>query len=371
MRFGPLAMKSTLALSNLGIDTNVFNVPDAEGPERDFTVTFTPLTDLWLRLGPTRLSGTIRVDWVYYNRFASERSANASYRVGWLVPRSRVTVRTNASRVSTRERPGFEIDARSQRHEVLFDGDADVRVGGKTFVGAKAYRRNFEFDRAAVFEGVSLARELNRSTTGTAFLTRHVLTPLTSVALEIGRERERFEFSPLRDSNSTRVAASVILQPAALIRGTATFGYRHFTPVRPDVPSYRGTTAALGLAYTLLGATRLAVQAIRDVNYSFDPDQPYYLETGLSGSVQRQVYGPFDVTAGIGTRRLAYRDRIGAVVAVPGRIDRVRTLSMGAGYRLGTDKRLGFTIDRLARTSGLDGREYTGLRVGTSLTYGT
>ena len=40
MRFGPLALRPTIALSNAGVDTNVFNSSDnAHG---DFTMTFAP-----------------------------------------------------------------------------------------------------------------------------------------------------------------------------------------------------------------------------------------------------------------------------------------------------------------------------------------
>jgi hypothetical protein len=127
----------------------------------------------------------------------------------------------------------------------------------------------------------------------------------------------------------------------------------------------------VNLSYRLLGTTRLGVQATRDVQHSFEFNQPYYLETGISGSVQQQVYGPFDVLARIGLSRLAYRDRVGAVVPEADRMDRVRSFGVGAGYRLGTDKRIGFSIDHQNRTTGLAGRPYKGLRIGMSLTYET
>ena len=65
-RFGPLSLKSTIALTNIGIDTNVFNAASSDDPQSDFTMTFTPVTDLWLRMGRTWISGRIDVDWVYY-----------------------------------------------------------------------------------------------------------------------------------------------------------------------------------------------------------------------------------------------------------------------------------------------------------------
>src|SRR5205823_2306633 len=64
MRIGPLYVNPTLALTNAGIDTNVFN--EASDPKRDYTVTITPATDLWVRAGPTWFQTNIREDLVWF-----------------------------------------------------------------------------------------------------------------------------------------------------------------------------------------------------------------------------------------------------------------------------------------------------------------
>ena len=46
---GPIELYPTLALTNFGVDSNVFNEPNQDGPKRDFTMTITPATDLRLR----------------------------------------------------------------------------------------------------------------------------------------------------------------------------------------------------------------------------------------------------------------------------------------------------------------------------------
>jgi hypothetical protein len=53
-----------------------------------------------------------------------------------------------------------------------------------------------------------------------------VLTPLTNVTIELGRERDWFEFSSLRDSDSARVTVGLNFDRFALINGVAQFGYR-------------------------------------------------------------------------------------------------------------------------------------------------
>lgn len=371
VRFGPLSLKSTIALSHLGVDTNVFNEAEADQPESDFTMTFSPNTDVWLRMGRTWVTGTVQIDWVYYNEFASERAANSAFRIGVDRTFNRVAVKGNARRLSTRDRPGYEIDARSQRFETQYDGEASVRVMSRTSVGATAFSRRTEFDEGAIFREANLSRELDRTTSGAGLVVRNTLTPLTSMALDVTRERERFVTSTFRDSDSTKAIGSVNFQPLALINGSASVGVRLFDPVPQDVPAFNGVITAVNLSYSLLGMTRFGVQASRDIQYSFEFSQPYYLESGITGSVQQQVFGPFDVLGRIGTRGLAYTDRIGAAVAVSNRTDRVNTVGIGAGYRMGTDKRFGFTLDRQHRTSTVPGRTFTGLRFGLSLTYET
>ena len=54
VRIGPLDVYPTLALTNFGVDNNVFNEPDQAEPKRDFTMTVTPAADLRMRLGRAR-----------------------------------------------------------------------------------------------------------------------------------------------------------------------------------------------------------------------------------------------------------------------------------------------------------------------------
>jgi hypothetical protein len=322
-------------------------------------------------MGRTWITGTVGVDWVYYNKFASERATNSGFRIGVDRTFNRVAVTGNARRLSTRDRPGYEIDVRAQRFETQYDGEATVRVLPKTRVGGTGFRRRTRFDESVVFREANLSRELDRTSSGAGLLVRHDWTPLTAVSLEVTREQERFVVSQFRDSDSLKVMGRVSFEPLALISGTASVGVRQFDPVPVDVPVFTGVISAVDLSYSLLGITRFGVKATRDIQYSFEFTQPYYLESGVTGTVQQQVFGPFDALARIGTTGLTYTDRIGAAVAVSNRIDRVNIIGIGAGYRMGTDKRLGFTVDRQHRTSTVPGRTFTGLRFGISVTYAT
>lgn len=370
MRLGPLFLDPGLSLTNAGVDDNVFNDSKSASPKSDATVTATPKTDFWVRFGPSWLSGRIREDLVYYQENASERSANNTYNLSWTIPLNRITLRPETTYTSTRERPGFEIDTRAARTELDYAGRAEIKWFSKSSVVLKAARHEVSFDQGAKFENIYLRDALNRAVTTVGVSLDYHLTPLTTIALDYTRGRDRFSYDTLRDSDSTMVAGSVRFDPAALVKGNASVGYQDYKPNDPQTPGYKGLTAVATLSYVLLGSTKLNVNVSRSVQYSYDINQPYYIQTGGSLGVAQQLFGPVDVILQGGLHQLAYQNRVGAMIAYPDRTDHVLDYGGGVGYHLGRDTRLGFNIERDTRTSILTTHEYTALRYGFSVTYG-
>ena len=370
LRIGPVWVNPTISLPNIGIDTNVFNEPANVIPKKDFTITVSPKAELWLRLGRTWLSGIIAGEMVWYQTYASERSTDSTYGLGWKAPLNRLVLSTNAEWVKTRSRPGFEIDTRAERDEPAYAGSVEVRGLSKTFIGVRGGWREVLFDNAAAYEGESLKRELDRTETAAAVTVRHDLTPLTSVMFSAGRSEERFTYSPSRDATADDYSGTLNFDPAALLKGSASFGYKDYQPQSPDVAPFQGAIYEVNLSYILLGSTRFSTNLRRDVESSYDIDQPYYLLTGGGASITQQIYGPVDAVGRAILQRLEYRTREGTTVAAPDRTDRIRNYGGGVGVRMGEELRLGFNIDDERRTSVLEDREYKGLRYGVSITYG-
>jgi hypothetical protein len=163
----------------------------------------------------------------------------------------------------------------------------------------------------------------------------------------------------------------VKLDPAAVIKGGAVVGYRDFQPLDASLAGFKGTTVAADLSYVLLGATKFAVKGTRDVQYSYDVNQPYYVQSGMNLEISQQIVGPLDAVGRAGAARLEYRDRAGAAVAVSNRVDHVETYGGGLGYHVGRETRIGFNIDQYQRLSPVSGRQYKGLRYGIAVTYGS
>ncbi|HMB80495.1 MAG TPA: outer membrane beta-barrel protein [Vicinamibacterales bacterium] len=370
VRLGPLLMNPAINISNIGVDNNVFNVAPDKGPVKDYTATITPTTDFWIHLGPTWVQASMNEQINWYVHYASERTANNEYKLGWNVPGSVTHFKVSWDYISARERPGFEIDARVARKQVTYDGSFDYRALSKTFIGVTASRESTRFADDAEFEGVNLNTSLSRVTTTGGLNLHHEFTPLTSLSIGGSRSRDHFEFSPDRDSTSTGASASLSFSPGGLFKGGLTVGYTNFRPDAPDLPGFSGVTGSVDLTYVLMGSTRFAITGTRAVNYSYDANQPYYVLTGFDLAIAQQLVGPFDVAVHGGRQILAYRDRVGVDIAVADRSDNVDAYGIGLGYHMGKNLRLAFNVDKVYRDSKVADRNYDNFKFGTALTAG-
>lgn len=370
VRIGPLMMNPTISISNIGIDHNVFNDPPDKIPKEDFTVTVTPLSDFWLRVGPTWVTASMNESINWYQKYASERTANNGYRLGWSVPGSRMSLKLNGAYLSARERPGFEIDTRAARKETDFSGSVEFHALAKSYLGLTAGRVQTRFSDEAEYLGTNLRTALNRIDSNYGVNVRHQLTPLTSLTFGATRSTAHFEFSPDRDTTSTTATAAVAFTPAALMKGSASVAFSSFDPADATLPGYQGMLGTVDLTYVLLGSTRFAIIGGRSVRYSYDLTQPYYVQSQIGGSVAQQIFGPFDVQLRGDIAYLAYRNREGAVVSIADRTDRVTTIGIGLGFHMGKDLRLSFNVDQNNRDTKVIDHQYEKFLLGTSLAYG-
>jgi len=367
IRFGPVAMNPTIGITNVGIDTNVFN--EWDDPKKDFTATITPGTNLWFRAGRTRLIGRANLGYMYFQQYAHERSLNTDVSARYEVNLFHVRPYAVFSYLNTRDRPGFEIDARARRFEHAYGFGADVPLTSRTTFGVLARRQATSYAADAVFLGTYLRNVFDRHEDTLQASLHYKLTTLTTFVVQANAARARFTYSRVRNSDAVRVMPGVEFNAFAIIQGSAYVGLRKLDMLGPGIPDYKGAVASVDLGYTLLGATRFAVQANRDVYYSFEPSWPYYVLTGFTGTVTQRLAGPFDAQARIGRQNLEY-PRIGQSIFEIGRTDTVRFFGGGVGYRFGRSARLGFNVDSYQRHSPVFTRAYKGLRVGSSLTYG-
>jgi hypothetical protein len=366
IRFGAVAFDPRLALTNFGVDTNVFNTVD--DPQSDFTFALRPGTDMFLRTGRGLLTVGGNVEFVYFHEFETERSINSNVRGQYEFRFNRFRPYVSAGWLDTKERPGYEIDARARHYEADYHAGADLRVASKSTVRVDFQHLDYSFAGDEVFNGQALNEELNRTFKGVELSWRQRLTALTMWITRISRETERFEFDDIRNADSLRVSSGFELGRLALIRGAAFAGFRSLKPADGGIiPEYSGVTANVDVSYTAPTQTRLGGAVTRDIQYSYDTSTPYYVQTGWTGTLTQSITGRWDFQLKGGRDRLAYQAIVSSVDA---RTDFIGRFGGGIGYTLGEQTRVSFDVQRYHRSSRQQGRDYDAIRAGLSVNYG-
>lgn len=369
VHLGPLALEPRFALRQLGVDTNVFN--SADSPVKDFTASFAPGVDTWLRFGRARLSTQTELEWTYFKKAAGQRAFNTTQLARLEFDLARVMPFVGGGVINMRQRPNLEIDARVRQHRTLSNLGTRVELGGRSRLDVDARRERIDFGDDG-FGSDELATTLNREVTEGGVAFRMDVTPLTTLVLRTGVSYDVFEFSQLRDSDSLTVLPGLEIKPSALISGKAMVGFRHFDAKHDIVPDFSGVIAAVDVAYVMREMTRFGVKIDRNLEYSFQIDKPYYIATSLIFDV-KQALGPFwDVVGRAGRARLSYESfDVGTGNAFgPAQREQLVTYGIGIGRRLGDNVRVGVDVDHGRRRSDAERREYDGFKVGGSFTYG-
>jgi hypothetical protein len=154
-----------------------------------------------------------------------------------------------------------------------------------------------------------------------------------------------------------------------LIRGTAIVGFLSLVPSDgASFEKYSGATADVDVAYTAPTRTRLALGVDRDVQYSSDFLEVYYLQTGWTATVTQRLIGRWDLQLQGGQDRLNFEGI--ASRAGGNRVDTVDRFGGGIGFEIRPGTRISFDVRAFQRDSPVPSRDYNTLRAGLSVNYG-
>jgi hypothetical protein len=368
IQLGGLSLDPRLNIRDVGVDTNVFNT--ATDATRDVTLSVGPALDEWLHAGRAMVTGRSSLDWHYFQQSSSQRSVDASQLgaadidLGYIVPH------LSGGFEQTRQRLNLELDARVRRQTSRAAAGVTAKIGAKLSIDVAQERRRLEFDDV-IFHDVNLADTLSRRETQTTVTGRYVMTPLTTFVVRASHQADRFLSAAERNTDSVLVMPGLELKPLALIAGSAYVGFRRFSPRASDLPRFQGIVADVDLNYLLRDLTRIEIGVARDVDYSYDNVDPYFISTSLSATVTQALGAGWDVVGRLARARLDYRTPLDlATFGAAARRDHVSVYGFGVGRRLGTDVRVGVDVDQAHRESTIAADEYTGTRIGGSVTYG-
>lgn len=368
LQSGPVRLRPRFELLNTGIDWNVFN--EAEDPKRDFTATFRPTVDAVVRLNVVRLVFQGSLDAIYFHKYEDERSLNRSGNIRAELRLARLVPYVSASGLAARERPNNEVDLRAQRDSNTYGAGATVLLFSRTAAVIRFQRQRLAYDPGQQFAGEDLATQFNNRRISYDAGVRIALTTLTTMTVTGGREEDRFVFSPERDSDSTRAGVTFDFDPLAIITGSASLGYRHFDPSDASLEDYGGPVAQVSIRYAYLDRTTMLFRYGRDVEYSIEEVQPYYLLHGGTVTLTQRIGGPIDVQGILGREARHYRGRVGFDLPPDDDTDTTDTAAVGLGYRFGKSARVGINYEFTRRDALDTGRSYDRRRLYSSLSYG-
>jgi hypothetical protein len=361
-----LYLTPSVAVRDIGVDTNVYNDPD--NPTKDFVFTVVPVITATSNSPRVGFNVSSTTDLVYFAEQRSERSVN-EYVVGSArFPFRRIVPNVEASYLNTRDRLSPEIDARARRVEVHLEAGTDVIFTPKfrAFVTLDTLQTKFN-DEGSVTDR-ALAEAFNRDEPRVSGGVRFILTPLTSISGSTDVTRIRFVESSVRDADSYQTQFGLDLNANALISGSARVGYQKFDLLSPTLEDYSGVIASGNLLYRLQTATSLGFTFDRSVSYSFLPLQPYYVRAGFGGLFRRQVVSNWELNVSAERFRHEYRSLLAPTTEDYS--ERVVEGTVSIGYGLGPRTRFttGVTYSN-RRSEELDARTYDGIRVGGSIYY--
>jgi hypothetical protein len=363
LRLGSFSLTPILTVQQIGSDNNVFDEPN--NPKKDFVVALTPTVRAYLDGAHVQVVSEVAGDFVYYQKYASERSIarRAKGRMDLMLGHLKPSVA--AAYLQTRERPTHEIDLRARRSQREVSASVAYEFSPGAHVAATVSRIAHDYAEGEVFRGTDLNFALTRGeeTAGVRF--RMPLTPLTSFQVETSLSRDRFDRDTRRNTDSRRLSAGLQFGEEAVIRGRARVGYRDFRSVDPTVHPFQGLTADVGLAVVIASVTHIDVRVQRDVEYSFDGLQAYYVGSGGAVTATHRLFGPVDIQVRYDATRLQYGQREG----IDDRRDSLQSYGGGFGYTLKDRTRIGINYEYTRRRSTLPEARYERPRVFVSWSY--
>jgi hypothetical protein len=263
----------------------------------------------------------------------------------------------------------LEIDARVLREDTSASAGVDIRLGSETTLGFGVRQADIRYAEHERYFDTSLRESLSRRGQFADVSLHHTVSPLTRLVVRADERKETFPYAPLRNGRSFRVLPGVEFDTLALVPGRVSIGYRWLDFGDETVPDYVGVVGAIDLSYTAFEATRFRLTAERDVEFSFETTQPYFLRSDLTAAVRQQLFGPWDVEARGAYRVLDYRSRRDIGAPLETRRDRVVSAGGGFGFQAFERMRVSMDVDRDERVSIVSGRGYVAVRIGTTVNY--
>jgi hypothetical protein len=360
-RLGPVLVDPKLSIPEIGRDSNIFN--DANAPQDDFVINLQPEVDFFTDLGVLRVAVKSGSTFTYFHENDSERSIAEQVRGRVTARLSRFRPWAGGASVRSNERTS-EIDARARRVEREVAAGVEFDLSPLATLSVSGNRMNVRYADRERYRDAVLAESLDRTTDMAAAALRFRATPFTTLTFRGYTSRDAFELDPARDARAQGGELEVQFAPEAVIRGRLGVGFRRQDFDDPALTTFQGITARGGITTLLVWRAILGVDYVRDVQYSYDRREGYYVEDGADVVYTQRIGGPFDIQGRVSRHALDYGARTGI-----GKTETVWSYHGGVGYSLDGGSRFGVSYEIAERQGGDLERDFERRRLFGSFTY--
>ncbi len=346
LSLGPVKLAPGIVIREIGWDSNIFDEAEFEGPKEDYLIAAQPDASVFTRLRFVKVSAYAGLELNYFKTYTSEDSVGHALRgrVDLLLGRLRPFIA--AGETKTRTRPNGEVDVRADRRDNEFSGGLAFDLSAHSLVYAAGIRTSYAFEDAFQ-DGVNVGETMTRDGNDYSLGVRTDLTPLLSLTVSGGYHEDLFTDVPLRNTESYYTTAQFRFAPEGVINGSAAFTYRAMTPADPLVRPYRGMLGVVGLTYSFMEIGRFNLGLGRNLEYSFDTAEAYYLENTVSLAYTHRLVGMVDAQIK-GTRSLFDYE---ASISEPAHEDTLDVAAGSLGYNLKNRTRVALNYEFSRRRS--------------------
>ena len=310
IRLGALLLAPGVDLVPIGLDTNILRDPVDQ--KRDIIAGVMPHLTASVRLRPFEVETSNEAEYEYFTHYSDQRSVNRNHWVRVRARLARATLFASGEAVDMRERVNYDLDSRVRRTGSERTAGAEFHITPKTTVTAGISRGHWVYTGNAIIDGIRLTEPLANQLDEANASMRMRVTPISTLLVDASKTRTRFVFSPVRDSDSVRVTPGFETS-SPLMTGRVLIGYESLQPLITSIPSLSGAVADADLTFPLGFATRLQVNARRDLEYSYHPTDLFYAVGAIQGSIVHRIGRRWELEASAGGYRLTYRSLAAAV----------------------------------------------------------
>jgi hypothetical protein len=359
VQFGALYITPSVALTHIGVDTNVTNSSGEQAA--DFTFTIQPGVDTVFAGRKLYVKATPFVSAIYYHTFDRYRTLDPGVRLRVEFPVGKTRVFSDDSYIYSYTRPNFEIDERLRRRT------GDVGLGVQypltprvdLTVQGRAFRTDYN---DASYNGTNVSTTMDERREELRGVVAYDLSNFTNIFSTIWWANDYFPNDRLRDSNTRSIGGGFRFSRRALLRGEVEAGYTLFNLPSGIAENYHGLYTRGMLGFTLTDRTTIDLFTTRQPTYSYSAAAVYYIANYYQATVRRAFGSRLDLSMLFSYQGNNY---------VGGGQNReiTRIYEPSVGYSVGKGLRVGFYASYWDRQSEFNAsRDYNNWRFGIRLT---